>query len=57
LLVGKFPKYPDIWETSKILKISIGFWEIWRIPQIPGILGNSPNTWESGEFPKCLGIW
>jgi len=20
-------------------------------------MGNSPNTWESGEFPKCLEIW
>jgi len=26
-------------------------------PQMPGYLGNSPNAWVSGKFPKCLGIW
>ena len=36
----KFPKYLGIWE----------------IPQIPGNLENSTNTWESCKFSKYLGI-
>ena len=24
---------------------------------MPGYLGNFPNAWVFGEFPKCLGIW
>ena len=66
---GEFPKYPVIWEISKILKIyHAQIWEnpqnTWNsgefpkylgirgIPQVPGYLGNSPNTLESGDFPK-----
>ena len=50
---GKFPKYPVIWEISKILKIPIGIWEI---SQMFGYLGNFPNDWVYREFPKCLGF-
>ena len=24
---------------------------------MPRFLGNSPNDWVSGKYPKCLGIW
>ena len=42
----EFPKYPLIWEISKILiiyhpKIPIEIWEISGMPQIPGNFGNS----------------
>ena len=30
---------------------------IWEISQMSGYPGNFPNAWESGKFPKCLGIW
>ena len=30
---------------------------IWGISQMPGYLGNLPNSWVSGQFPKCLGSW
>ena len=43
---GKFPKYPVIWEISKILKIyhpQIPI-EIWGISQMPGYLGNFPTA-------------
>ena len=63
--VGLFFNYRNSSEISQIpshfwnLKIyhpqiPIGIWEIWGIPQIPGNLAISPNTWESGEFPKFL---
>ena len=36
---GKFPKYPAIWEFSKILKcIKLKFLEILGISQMPGYL-------------------
>ena len=25
--------------------------------QMPGYLGNFPNAWVSGKFPKYLGFW
>ena len=48
---GKFPKYPVIWEISKILQIyhpqiPIG---IWGILQIPGYLGNFNKIFEENR--------
>lgn len=40
-----------------MFNLELGIWKIWGIPQILNILGNSPNTRESGEFPNYLEIW
>jgi len=39
--IGKFPRYPGIWEIS----------------QIPRHLGNFPDTQAFGKFPRYSGIW
>ena len=60
---GKFPRYPGIWEISHIArhlrnfpktKAFEKFPSTQAFPQIPGILGNTPNIWESGKFSKFL---
>jgi len=52
---GKFPRFPGIWEISKIFKIHhhqipIEIWGISKISQIPRHLGNFPDTQVFGIF-------
>ena len=53
--------YESTFETGPTLKCFkamafFGIWEIWGISRMPGYLGNFPNAWVSGKFPKCLGF-
>ena len=53
--------YESTFETGPTLKCFkamafFGIWEIWGISRMPRYLGNFPNAWVSGKFPKCLGF-
>ena len=58
LAFGKFPKLLYVFQGGIFLR----FWkflkwlDIWGVSQKPRHLGNSPNVWIFGKFPKCLGI-
>jgi len=60
LVFGKFPKYLGIWEISQI-PVYLGnfqsFEKFLNLKNIPPSntyrnLGNLPNAWVSGKFPK-----
>ena len=63
-----FPKCQGIWEISQIPRlweISQIIWNLRNLQNLKNIpasntyrnLGNFPNAWISGKFPKCLAIW
>ena len=61
-IFGEFPKYPVIWEISKILKkyspqIPIGIWENLGNSSNSGESGQFPKTQTFGKFPRYPGIW
>jgi len=61
-IFGEFPKYPVIWEISKILKryspqIPIGIWENLGNSSYSGESGQFPKTQTFGKFPRYPGIW
>ena len=53
------PNTQGIWEISQIPRHLRNFQNLKNIPPLNTYknLGNFPNAWVSGKFPKCPGIW